>query len=55
MTISFYEASVGVFVPYLRNLSILLDKGVAYAEARKFNPTVLLGTRLAPDMYDLAQ
>ncbi|MDA9465392.1 DUF1993 domain-containing protein [Bradyrhizobium sp. CCBAU 53415] len=50
-----YEASIGLFVPYLRNLSALLDKGVAYAEARKFNPTVLLGMRLAPDMYDLAQ
>lgn len=50
-----YEASVGLFVPYLRNLSALLDKGVADAEARKFNPTVLLGMRLAPNMYDLAQ
>lgn len=55
MTISMYEASVGLFVPYLRNLSALLDKGVAYAEARKFNPAVLLGMRLAPNMYDLAQ
>ncbi|MGX1322837.1 hypothetical protein AB7M17_006290 [Bradyrhizobium sp. USDA 377] len=55
MTISMYDASVGLFVPYLRNLSVLLDKGVAYAEARKFNPAVLLGMRLAPNMYDLAQ
>jgi hypothetical protein len=55
VTISIYEASVGLFVPYLRNLSVLLDKGVAYAEARKFNPAVLLGMRLAPNMYDLAQ
>ncbi len=55
MTISMYEASVGLFVPYLRNLSALLDKGVAYAEARKFNPAVLLGMRMAPNMYDLAQ
>jgi len=55
VTISMYEASVGLFVPYLRNLSALLDKGVAYAEARKFNPAVLLGMRLSPDMYDLAQ
>ncbi|WP_354048037.1 DUF1993 domain-containing protein [Bradyrhizobium sp. LB12.1] len=50
-----YDASVGVFVPYLRNLSALLDKGVAYAEIRKFNPSVLLGMRMSPDMYDLAQ
>ena len=53
--ISMYDASVGVFVPYLRNLSALLDKGVAYAESRKFNPAVLLGMRMAPNMYDLAQ
>lgn len=50
-----YEASVGLFLPNLRNLSGLLDKGVAYAETRKFNPAVLLGMRLAPNMYDLAQ
>ena len=50
-----YEASVDLFVPYLRNLSALLDKGVAYAERRKFNPAVLLGMRLSPNMYDLAQ
>ena len=50
-----YDASVGVFVPYLGNLSALLDKGVAYAETRKFNPAVLLGMRLSPNMYDLAQ
>ncbi|MET3907123.1 hypothetical protein ABID59_001454 [Bradyrhizobium sp. S3.3.6] len=55
MTISMYEASVGLFVPYLRNVSVLLDKGVAYAETRKFNPAVLLGMRMAPNMYDLAQ
>lgn len=55
MTISMYDASVGVFVPYLRNLSGLLDKGVAYAESRRFNPAVLLGMRMAPNMYDLAQ
>lgn len=55
MTISMYEASVGLFVPYLRNLSGLLDKGVAYAETRKFDPAILLGMRMAPNMYDLAQ
>jgi hypothetical protein len=55
VTISMYEASVGLFVPYLRNLSGLLDKGSAHAEARKFNPAILLGMRLSPNMYDLAQ
>ena len=55
MTISMYEASVGLFVPYLRNLSGLFDKGVAHAEARRFDSAVLLGMRLSPNMYDLAQ
>ncbi|UWU96051.1 DUF1993 family protein [Bradyrhizobium sp. CB1015] len=50
-----YEASVDLFMPYLRNLSALLDKGVAYAQGRKFDPAILLGMRLAPNMYDLAQ
>jgi len=29
----------------------LLDKAVAYAEQKKFDPLVLLGSRLAPDMH----
>lgn len=32
MTISMYEASVGLFVPSLRNLSVLLDKGVEFVK-----------------------
>jgi len=55
VTISMHDASVGVFVPHLASLSGLLDKGAASAETRKFDPAVLLGMRLAPNMYDLAQ
>ena len=55
MTISLYEASVGVFVPYLENLANLLDKAAADAEVRKFDPAVLLNMRLAPTMYNLKQ
>lgn len=55
MTISMYDASVGIFVPHLRSLSGLLDKGAAHAEARKFDSAMLLGMRLSPNMYDLAQ
>ena len=33
VTISLHEASVGVFVPYLGNLSGLLDHASAHAEA----------------------
>ena len=46
MTISLYDASVGVFVPYLGNLSALLDHASAHAKARKIDPAVLLNMRL---------
>lgn len=55
MTISIHEASVGTFVPFLRNLSTLLDHTANYAETRKIDPAVLLDMRLYPNMYDLRQ
>jgi len=55
VTISLYEASVGVFVPYLGNLSALLDHGSAYASARNIDPAILLNMRLYPNMYSLRQ
>jgi len=55
VTISLHEASVGVYVPYLRNLSALLDHAEAHARARKIGPDVLLGMRLSPNMYSLRQ
>jgi hypothetical protein len=50
MTMSMHTASVPVFQHMLRNLSHILDKGQASAEARKFDPSVLANARLAPDM-----
>ncbi len=50
-----YDASVGVFAPFLDSLSGLLDQASAHAEARKIDPAVLLGMRLYPNMYNLAQ
>ena len=55
MTISLYEASVGVFVPYLGNLSGLLDRASAHAEIQNIDPAVLLNMRLSPTMYSLKQ
>lgn len=48
-----YQASVEVFVPYLENLSGFLDQAAASAQARKIDPAVLLGLRIAPDMFNL--
>ena len=53
MTISMYKTSVPIFVQFLSSLSAVLDKAAAYAEAKKIDPSVLLNTRLAPDMYPL--
>jgi hypothetical protein len=50
MTISMSSASQPIFKTLLGNLSHILDKGMAHAEARKFDPAVLLQYRLAPDM-----
>ena len=50
MTITLYSASVPIFTRMLGNLLTWLDKAEACAAAKKFEPSVLLGTRLAPDM-----
>ncbi len=55
MTISMYTASVPVFVRMLTNLSAILDKGAQHAQARKFDPDILVQSRLAPDMFPLSR
>jgi uncharacterized protein len=55
MTISMYKSSVPIFVQFLTSLSAVLDKAAAFAEAKKVDPSVLLNTRLAPDMFPLVR
>lgn len=55
MPLSMSQASIPVFEIGLSALSAVLDKGEAYAAAKKFDPAVLLRTRLAPDMFDLTR
>jgi uncharacterized protein len=55
MTVSLYKISVPIFVQFLTSLSALLDKAAAFAEAKKVDPSVLLNTRLAPDMFPLGR
>lgn len=55
MTISMHKASVPVFIHVLGNLSAILDKGAAHAEARKIDPAVLINDRLYPDMFALVR
>jgi uncharacterized protein len=54
MTISMYSASVPIIQRVLGNLSAWLDKAAAHAEARKFDPLVLVNARLYPDMLPLS-
>ena len=50
-----YQASAPRFVNILKNLSAILDKAQAYAEAKKIDPTVLTSSRLYPDMLPMAR
>lgn len=50
MAISMYSASVPVFNRLLGHLAAWLDKAEAHAEAKKFDTSVYLAARLAPDM-----
>ncbi|KFE70567.1 DUF1993 domain-containing protein [Hyalangium minutum] len=50
MSLSMYQASIPVFIRMLGNLSKILDKAAAHAEAKKIDPAVLIRDRLAPDM-----
>lgn len=55
MTISMYQASAPVLARMLTNLKNLLAKGEAHAAAKKFDASVLINGRLAPDMFALAR
>lgn len=55
MSLSMYQASVPVFTRALTNLSAILKKGEAYAQAKKIEPTVLVNARLFPDMFALVR
>ena len=55
MTISMHQTSVEVFTHFLGNMSDLLDRAAAYAEAKKIDPSVLLNARLYPNMYNLTR
>lgn len=55
MKISMYQASIPPLVRSLTNLAAILEKGAAHAEAKKIDPSVLIATRLYPDMFPLSK
>jgi uncharacterized protein len=48
-----HDITITQFAKMLQNLSQLLDKAATYCSAKKIEPEVLLGTRLAPDQFNL--
>src|SRR5512138_3703690 len=50
-----YDASVPVVTRALTNFIYVLEKAAAHAEAKKIEPSVLVASRLYPDMFPLAK
>jgi hypothetical protein len=48
-----YDATVPVFTKFFANLERWLDKAVAHAQVKKFDPEILVQARLAPDQHPL--
>lgn len=55
MTISMYQVTVPSLVRSLNNLVTILEKGANHAEAKKIDPSVLIASRLSPDMLPLSR
>lgn len=55
MSLTMYQASIPGFLRMLGNLSAILDKAAAHAEAKKIDPTIFINARLAPDMFPLSR
>ncbi|MBL0076572.1 MAG: DUF1993 domain-containing protein [Rhodocyclaceae bacterium] len=53
MTISMYAASIPVLKHNLQSLARVLKQGEAHATSAAFEPSVLLSSRLFPDMFTL--
>lgn len=55
MTLSMYQVSIPRFLHALESLSAILTKAEAYVDAKKIDPSVLIGARLYPDMFPLSR
>ena len=55
MSITMFQASAPRFANTLHNLSAILDKAAAHAEAKKIDPLALTSFRLYPDMFPLSR
>ena len=55
MTLTMYECSILVFIRYLDNLSVLLEKGLSYANSQEIEQSILVNARLYPNMLPLSR
>jgi hypothetical protein len=55
MALSLFDVSIPVLVRGLGNLSVIIDKAVAHAEAKKLDAAALTQARLFPDMFPLVR
>jgi hypothetical protein len=55
MALDLHHSVSNTAINGLTALDKILDKAAAWAEARKIDPAVLLGSRLAPDMFPLSR
>jgi uncharacterized protein len=55
MNISMYQASVPPIVRSLNNLITILEKGDRYARSKKIENSILINSRLYPDMHPLSK
>lgn len=55
MSLSVHAMTAEPFIHMLGNLSNILGKAAAHAEAKKIEPGVLEGLRVTPDMFTLAR
>jgi len=55
MAMSMYQASIPQFTKMLSNLSNILKKGEEFAKTKNIDGAVLVGSRLAADMFPLAK
>jgi uncharacterized protein len=50
-----YAATIPQFKRILQNVERWIDKSVAFAQSKKFDPNTLLSARLAPDQFALVR
>lgn len=55
MSLTFHAATIPTLTRALTQLRHILDKGATHAHAQGWDPAVLLGMRLAPDMFPMVR